>query len=327
MNRIPTLSTTLGAALTLSLAALLPGAAQADTDWPARPITLIVPSAAGGAADLTARTFAQYLGAKTGQTVVVEDRPGAGGVVGTQAAKAAKPDGYTFLLSTNSTHAANQYLFKQLPYDAERDFVQVGMFGLFGAVGVVPPDSPYKTVPELVDYARAHPGKVFFGYYSSSSQVPAELFKHRANIDIGGAGYKNITQIITDLRGKQIGFAFVDYLTAMGQIDGKGLVPIAVTGKTRAPMWPDVPTMGDYFPDYVVAGWLGLSAPAGTPMAQVEKMNAHMRAALADPETAAKFRALGLQPESMTQPAFADFVRADAVRWKEWVSVAGIQAQ
>lgn len=312
---------------TLALLAALCAAPAVAAPWPERPITLIVPSAAGGAADLSARTFAQFLGARTGQTVIVEDRPGAGGIVGTQSAKQAKADGYTFLLSTNSTHSANQYLFKQLPYDAQKDFVQVGMLGTFGAVGVVPPDSPFKTVPELVAYAQSKPGKVFFGYYSSSSQVPAELFKKRAGIDIGAAGYKNITQIITDLRGHQIDFAFVDYLTAMGQIDGKGLMPFAVTGKTAAPMWPQVPTMGSYYPDFAVVGWLGLSAPAGTPQDIVDAMNAHMRAALADPATAAKFSALGLQPESMTQPAFADFVRADAARWKEWISISGIQAQ
>lgn len=208
-----------------------------------------MPSAAGGAADLTACTFAQFLGKQTGQTVIVEDRPGAGGIVGTNAARNAAADGYTFLLSTNSTHAANQFLYKRLPYDAQKDFAQVGMLGTFGTVGIVAPDSPYRTVPELVEYARNHPGEVFFGYYSSSSQVPSELFKQRAGINIGAAGYKNITQIITDLRGKQIGFAFVDYLTAMGQIDGKGLTPwpspppsATPPGPTSPPCRPTTPT-------------------------------------------------------------------------------------
>lgn len=299
----------------------------AAPSWPQRPITLIVPSAAGGAADLTARTFGQYLGRQTGQTVVVENRPGAGGIVGTMAVKSAKPDGYTFLLSTNSTHAANQHLFRQLPYDAQRDFVQIGMLGTFGAVGVVAPDSPFKTVPQLVEHARARPGELFFGYYSSSSQVPAELFKQRAGIDVGGAGYKNITQIITDLRGKQIDFAFVDYLTALGQIGGKGLLPFAVTGPIPAPMWPEVPTMASYYPDFSVVGWMGLSAPAGTPDEVVQAMSAQMQAALQDDETVERLSALGLQPQGMDQPAFAQFVREDSERWKDWIEKSGIQPQ
>ena len=194
----------------LAGACVLWAATSHAAGWPEKPVTIIVPSSAGGAADLTARTFAQFLGEKARQTVIVEDRPGAGGIVGTNASKNAAPDGYTFLLSTNSTHSANQFLYKNLPYDAQKDFAQVGILGTFGTVGVVSPDSPYRTVPELVDYAKKHPGDVFFGYYSSSSQVPSELFKQRAGVNITGAAYKNITQIITDLRGKQIGFAFVD---------------------------------------------------------------------------------------------------------------------
>ncbi|MBV7484331.1 tripartite tricarboxylate transporter substrate binding protein [Bordetella sp. BOR01] len=314
------------ALLALSLAIAAGPALAADAaKWPAQTVTIIVPSAPGGAADLTARTFAQYLGQRTGQTVVVEDRPGAGGIVGTQAASKAAADGYTYLLSTNSTHSANQFLYKSVPYDAQRDFAQVGLFGTFGSVGIVAPDAPYRTVPELVDYARKHPGEVFFGYYSSSSQVPAELFKARAKIEVSGAAYKNITQIITDLRGKQIGFAFVDYLTAMGQIQGKGLRPIAVSAATPNPAWPDVPTMATYYPGYAVAGWLGLSAPAGTPAPIVQKMNQYMREALADAQTAGKFRDLGLQPESMDVAAFDAFVKADTAHWKEWVDIAGIK--
>ncbi|NMK47632.1 tripartite tricarboxylate transporter substrate binding protein [Achromobacter sp. Bel] len=310
----------IGAGLVLTASAHAAG-------WPDKPVTIIVPSAPGGAADLTARTFAQYLGEQTGQTVVVEDRPGAGGIVGTNASKNAAADGYTFLLSTNSTHAANQFLYKNLPYDAQKDFRQVGLLGTFGTVGVVAPGSPYRTVPELVDYAKKHPGEVFFGYYSSSSQVPSELFKQRADINITGAAYKNITQIITDLRGKQISFAFVDYLTAMGQIDGKGLVPIAVTGAQPHAAWPSVPTMATYYPDFVVAGWLGLSAPANTPPDIVAKMNGYMQAAVKDEATAKKLRALGLTPESMDVARFDAFVKEDTARWKEWIRISGIQPQ
>ncbi|HTJ99786.1 MAG TPA: tripartite tricarboxylate transporter substrate binding protein [Bordetella sp.] len=295
--------------------------------WPDRTVTIIVPSAAGGAADLTARTFAQYLGGKTGQSVIVEDRPGAGGIVGTNSVKSAPADGYTFLLSTNSTQAANPYLYKSLPYDPLKDFRQVGMLGTFGSVAVVSPASSFQTMPQLVDHAKQHPGKVFYGYYSSSSQVPAALLKARAALQIDGAAYKNVTQIITDLRGGQIDFAFVDYLTAMGQIDGKGLRAIAVTGDVANPAWPNVPTMASYFPGFVVVGWLGLSAPAGTPTPIVQAMNRYLAQAVDDPEVNGKLSRLGLQPKRMDVAQFDTFVREDGDRWKQWIETAGIAPQ
>jgi tripartite-type tricarboxylate transporter receptor subunit TctC len=296
-------------------------------EWPDRTVTIVVPSAAGGAADLTARTFAQYLSDRTQRAVVVEDRPGAGGIVGTNSVKSAPADGYTFLLSTNSTQAANPYLYKSLPYDPLKDFRQVGMLGTFGAVAVVAPQSPFGGMPELVEHARQHPGRVFYGYYSSSSQVPSALLKARAGIQIDGAAYKNVTQIITDLRGGQIDFAFVDYLTAMGQIDGKGLRPIAVSGETRNPAWPDVPTMSSFYPGFVVVGWLGLSAPAGTPEAVVVAMNRYIAQAVEDPRVRDRLGRLGLQPQHMDVPRFEAFVREDAGRWKQWIETAGITPQ
>lgn len=316
-----------GAVMALAYVAAGTARPAAAEQWPEKTVTIIAPSAAGGAADLTARTFAQYLGEKTHRSVVVEDRPGAGGIVGTNFVKSAPADGYTFLLSTNSTHAANQYLYKSVPYDAQKDFRQVGMFGTFGTVGVVAPQSPYKTVQQLVDAARAKPGKIFFGYYSSSSQVPSELLKARAKIQVEGAAYKNVTQIITDLRGGQIDFAFVDYLTAMGQVEGKGLRAIAVTGDAPNPAWPDVPVMNSIYPGFVVAGWLGLSAPAGTPADIVAAMNRYMAQALADPSVHKRLADLGLQPKAMDVQQFDAFVKDDAARWKEWVSTAGIQPQ
>jgi tripartite-type tricarboxylate transporter receptor subunit TctC len=301
--------------------------AASAAGWPDRTVTIVVPSAAGGAADLTARTFAQYLGGKTGQSVIVEDRPGAGGIVGTNSVKSAPADGYTFLLSTNSTQAANPYLYKSLPYDPLKDFRQVGMLGTFGSVAVVSPASSFQTMPQLVDHAKQHPGKVFYGYYSSSSQVPAALLKARAALQIDGAAYKNVTQIITDLRGGQIDFAFVDYLTAMGQIDGKGLRAIAVTGDAANPAWPNVPTMASYYPGFVVVGWLGLSAPAGTSTSIVQEMNRYLVQAVDDPEVNGKLSRLGLQPKRMDVAQFDAFVREDGDRWKQWIETAGIAPQ
>ncbi|UHL62779.1 tripartite tricarboxylate transporter substrate binding protein [Paralcaligenes sp. KSB-10] len=310
----------------LLIGAGLAASAQADT-WPAKPITLIVPSASGGAADLSARTLAHFLTQKSGANVVVEDKPGAGGIIGTTAVKQAAPDGYTFLLSTNSTQSANQFLYKKLPYNAAQDFVDVGMLGKFGTVAVVAPANPINSLSELVASARQKPGKVFFGYYSSSSRVPPELLKHYAKIQIEGAAYKNVTQILTDLRGGLIQFAFVDYLTAMGQIEGKNLKPIAVTGAKPNPLWPNIATTNSAYPGFIVEGWLGISAPKGTPKAIVEKMNGYIKDAIQDPATRAQYTRLGLQPESMDVASFQAFVKEDVQRWKEWVKTAQIPAQ
>lgn len=295
--------------------------------WPDKPITLIVPSAAGGAADLTARVFSQYLTKKTGVNVVVEDRPGAGGIVGAMTVRRANADGYTFLLSSNSTQAANLFLYKQLAYDPVHDFIEVGLLGTFGTVCVVSASSPYHSLADLVGDARAHPGHVFYGYYSSSSEVPPALLKAQAGIQIGGASYRDITQIITDLRGGRLNFAFVDYLTAMGQVDGNALRAIAVTSEQRNPVWPTVPTTDSVYPGFVLNGWLGIAAPAGTPATIVAQMNQYIGQAVADSAIAQRLTKLGLQPKAMDQKAFDAFVQADVARWKHWVDVAGIPAQ
>jgi tripartite-type tricarboxylate transporter receptor subunit TctC len=313
--------------ITLSGALLFAAAAQAQ-DWPGnKPVTIVVPSAPGGAADLTARNIAKYLNEQAHINTVVEDKPGAGGVIGTAAVKNAAADGHTFLLSTNSTQSANQFLYKSLPYDASKDFVDIGMIGKFGTVAVVAPDSPIKDLKALVDLAKSKPGDVFFGYYSSSSRVPPNLLKQYADINIEGAAYKNITHILTDLRGGLIQFAFVDYLTAKGQIDGGNLKPIAVTGARPNPLWPDIPTTDSIYPGFIVEGWLGISAPAGTPREVVQKMNEYLKSAVTDKATRDQLSSMGLQPEAMGIDAFAQYVRDDTQRWKEWVKTAKIQPQ
>lgn len=306
-------------------AAVLPYTTKAN-EWPGdRPVSIVVPSSAGGAADLTARTVAKYLSEKAGIRTVVEDKPGAGGVIGTAAVSKAAADGHTFLLSTNSTQAANQHLYKKLPYDPQKDFVNVGMIGTYLTVAVVGPDSNIDNLQDLVDLAESKPGSVFFGYYSSSSRVPPNLLKQYAGLDIDGAAYKNITQILTDLRGGLIQFAFVDYLTAKGQIEGGNLKPIAVTGTERHPHMPQIETTASSYPDFIVEGWMGISAPAGTPPAVVEKMSTYLEQAVSDPEMSERLSDLGLQPQSMSGVEFNQYIEEDSKRWKEWVKTAKIE--
>jgi tripartite-type tricarboxylate transporter receptor subunit TctC len=311
----------------LAVAPLAAGTARAQADWPNRPVRLIIPSAAGGAADFIGRTLGRFLEPHLRQPVVVDNRPGAGGITGTEAAKLAVPDGHTFLIATNSTHSANAFLYRRLPYDPVRDFAHVGMLGTFATIAVVSAEAPYKTIPALIAQARANPGRVFFGYYSSSSLVPSALLKARADLDITGAAYRNITQIMPDLISGQIQFAFLDSLSAAAALQSGRLTPIAVTSPQRSPLMPDLPTVAETIPDFVVQGWFGLTAPAGTPRPILDRMQALLREAVADPTLVEAVTRQGLTPGFMTGAEMDRFLVDDRVRWQEWVRIAGIEPE
>ncbi|MCS6932187.1 MAG: tripartite tricarboxylate transporter substrate binding protein [Acetobacteraceae bacterium] len=311
----------------VAAAALAPLPAFAQEGWPARPLRIIVPSAAGGAADFIARTLGRFLEPRLGQPVVADNRPGAGGILGTEAAKQAAPDGYTFLIATNSTHAANQFLYRRLPYDPVRDFAHVGVLGSFATVAVVPLEAPYRSVPDLIAHARAHPGRLFFGYYSSSSQVPAALLKARAGIEANGVAYRNITQIVPELIAGRIHFAFLDSLSAAPSLQSGRVVPIAVTSPSRSPLLPEVPTVAETIPGFVVQGWIGLTSPAGTPSPVLARMEALLREAAADPGVAEAVSRQGLTPGFLDRAAMERFLVEDRARWQEWVRIAGIEPE
>lgn len=315
--------------LGLTALSLMPGAAGAQTSaWPERPITIFVPSAPGGAADFTARTFAAYAArALPGATVLADNRAGAGGILGTIAAKNAPADGYAFLLSTNSTHAANVSLYAKPGYDPQKDFEPVGLFGRFGTVLMVRANSSHDSLPRLLEFARRNPGKLTFGYYSSSSQVPAELLKARAQIDTVGVSYKNITQIITDLIGGQLDFAFLDMLSASPALQNNSLRAIGVSSPAREPTLPGIPAVAEVLPGYAVQGWIGLHAPAGTPRAVIERMAQVTQQACADDGFRKALESRGMMVESMTPERMRAFVAEDVKRWAEWVRLAGITPQ
>ncbi|MCA3378773.1 MAG: tripartite tricarboxylate transporter substrate binding protein [Roseomonas sp.] len=311
------------------LASLTPriSQAQAQAEWPSRPIRIIIPSAAGGAADFIGRTLGRYLEPHLRQPVVVDNRPGAGGITGTEAAKQAAPDGYSFLIATNSTHSANQFLYRRLPYDPVQDFSHIGMLGSFATIAVVAADAPFKSIPALIAHARANPGRVFFGYYSSSSQVPAALLKARANLDITGAAYRNITQIVPDLISGQIQFAFLDSLSAAPALQSGRVVPIGVSAARRMPQYPDVPLVSEALPDFVVEGWFGLTAPARTPRPVLDRMQTLLRQAVEDPAVAEALTRQGLSPGFRSAEEMDRFLVADRARWQEWVRIAGIEPE
>lgn len=313
------------------IATLIPAARaqQAHAGWPSKPLTIIVPSAAGGAADFVARTFAAYLASAlpAGTVVTVDNRAGAGGLLGTELAKSAPPDGHTLLLSTNSTHAANVSLYRKLRYDPRKDFEPIGMFGTVGAMLMVRSDAPFTSLPQLVAHARSNPGKLNFGYYSSSSQVPAELLQAHAQVQYVGASYRNITQIITDLVGGQLDFAFLDALSATPALHNDRLMAIAVTTPQRLPTLAQVPALGETYAGFEMQGWLGLTAPAGTPRQIVERLNKLMGQALEDHGVRQALEGRGLQPVAMSSERMRAYIAEDIERWARWVTLARMEPQ
>jgi tripartite-type tricarboxylate transporter receptor subunit TctC len=295
--------------------------------YPNKAIRIIVPFGPGGATDLISRAFGKYLQDHWNYPVVVENRPGANGLIGTEALKRANPDGYTLGMASNSTHAAAPHLFKRLSYKPIDDFEHIGLFGLAGSVALVSAGSPFKSIAEFVTYAKANPGKVFFGYANTSSQVPAELLKVRAALPIDSVQYKVMGQAMTDLIGGQIQFMFADYLTASGQIRSGRLIPIAVTESQRCALWPNVPTIAETYPGFELHGFVGLAAPHGTPKGTLLKVNQAMRDALADPSFRSFLVGIGMTPKTLTSEEYQAFLLGETDRWREYVKAAKIEPQ
>ena len=250
--------------------------------WPSQPIRLIVPFGPGSGSDIVARQLGRYLQERWKQPVVVDNRPGAQGMIGTEALRNAPADGYTVGMSTNSTHAAAPHLIKNLPYDPIADFEHIALIGIGGSVALVPRESPFKTIPELAAYAKAHPGKVFFGHADTISQIPAELLRAGAKLPVEGIPYRTSANVIVDLIGGQIHFAFFNYMTGAAQAASGRLVPIAISESKRNPHWPGIPTVSETYPGQEVTFFVGVSAPRGVPQEIVSKLHRAIQEAQED---------------------------------------------
>jgi tripartite-type tricarboxylate transporter receptor subunit TctC len=315
------------AALAAGLVGALAAAVVQAQTWPAKPVRIIVPFGPGGSGDITARTFGQFLEAQTKQPVVIENRAGANGIIGTEAAKNATADGYTLLLTTNTTHAANVSLYRKLPYDPLRDFEHTGLFGTFGSVAVVTPESGIKSIADLVAFAKANPGKVFYGHYNSASMMSAELFRLRADVPMTGVAYKAIGNATTDLYGGQLQVIFFEYVSGSGPIASGKVIPLGVTGRERHKAWPNVPAIAETYPGFELVAYLGLAAPAGTPPAVVEAVTAWQARAVQDAGVRQAFDKLGMTTRPMTRAEYAAFVREEMERWARYVKAANIQPE
>ena len=303
------------------------GAAQGDA-WPTKPVRIIVPFAPGGSGDITARLVGKYIEDKTGQPVVIENKPGANGIVGVLAAKSAPADGYTLMLATTSTNAANIHMYKSPGYDPEKDFQVVGVIGSSGAFLVVPADSPYRSLADLLAYAKANPGKLNFGYFNASSQVPAEVLASRAGVDWQGVAYKAIGNAWNDLYGGAINFMFVDLTAGRGQVVDKKARALAISLPSRSPLYPDIPVLAETFPGFTTSGFLAIAVPKATPLPIQQRLNTLINEAITAPENNKRLTeefALTAKPLTLEQCAQQD--REERAKWADYVKIAKIEPQ
>jgi tripartite-type tricarboxylate transporter receptor subunit TctC len=320
---------TLAAASALGLLALTPLAAQAQA-FPTKAITIIVPFSAGGTTDILARVLGQFISKDLGQPVIIDNRAGAGGNIGTQLVARAAPDGYTILMGTVGTHAINQSLYPKLAFDPIKDFAPLTRVALVPNLLVANPAQPFKTVKELTAYAKANPGKVTFGSSGSGTSIhlSGELFKQMAGVDIQHVAYKGSAPAVNDLLGNHIAIMFDNMPSAISHVKAGKLRPLAVTTAQRSPALPDVPTIAEAgVPGYEATSWFGLLAPAKTPAPVVTRLNASILKALADPDVKKKLLEQGAEPAGETPAQFAAFIASETVKWGKIVKQSGATAQ
>jgi tripartite-type tricarboxylate transporter receptor subunit TctC len=302
--------------------------AHGQQAYPSRPVKIIVPFAASGPADNYARFMAQRLQDALGQPFVVDNRPGAGSIIGTDAAAKAPADGYTLLMMSNA-QTVNESLFPNKPYNLVKDFVPIAPINYSDLVLVVNPSVQANSLQDLIKLARANPGKMNFA--SSGNGTPyhmaGELFKYMANVQMTHIPYKGSAAARTDVLSGQVDMMF-DAVTTMSENIKAGKVRgLATTGRARSTVTPDLPTMGeDGVPKYEAVIWLGMMAPVGTPEAIVTKLNTEINKVLNTPEVKATWAKQGAVPMPMTAPAFAKYVVEDVAKWATVVKVSGVKA-
>ena len=310
----------------LALLAALPAAGQS---FPAKPIRVIVPSPPGDGSDVMARLIGEKLAAVWGQQVVVDNRPGAGGRIGTEVAAKAAPDGYTWIMGNAGSHGINGGLYRNLPYDLEKDFAPITQIMRAPNALVVSPSLGVGSVSELIALLKKNPGKYSYGSggNGSSAHLSAELFKNMAGVDIVHVPYKGATLALTDLIAGNIVMFMGNLPPSMGHIKAGRIKALAVTTLTRSKLVPELPTVDESgLKGFETVAWFGLLAPAGTPAAVITKTRDEVARILQTEELRARIESLGGEPVGNTPEQFAAIVRADVAKWRRLVDQAGIKA-
>ena len=308
---------------------LLAGLAAAQDKWPSKPITYIVPFPAGGTTDVLARLIGQKLGAALGTTVIVDNKGGAGGSVGSEVAARAAPDGYTLLGGTISSHAINVSLYPKLAYDPVKSFTPITLIGTNPVVLVVNPSSPYKTLTDVIAAAKAKKPLSSASAGSGTSQhLALELLKARTGADITHIPYKGSGPAIQDVVGGQVDMMFDTTVVAGPHIESGKLRALAVTSAKRQPGMPNVPTVAESgVPGYEVISWQAIFAPAGTPKAIVERLHTEIAKILSDPEIQQRLAKLGMQGADMTSAQVGEFQKAEVAKWAAVIKSANIKLE
>jgi tripartite-type tricarboxylate transporter receptor subunit TctC len=313
-------------ALLLAGALLIVPTAQAQK-YPARSVRIVVPFPAGSAPDQTARIVGQELQAALGQTFVVDNKPGAqGAIAATEVAKSPN-DGYTLLLTTNTTQAANVSLFKKLPYDPVKDFAPVTRIGGTALMLVVKPDFLAHNLKELITYARANPDKLSAGYGSAATQVAIGMLQTQGKLHVLSVPYKGVPQTALDVMAGQISFSFVDAAIGLAQIKGGKLKALGVTSLTPNRLAPDIPLFTTDLPGFEIGTWYGVVAPIGTPREVVLQLNDAIQKGVNKPEVRERFSTMGLEMMLQGPDEFDPFIRSEVVKWAARIKQAGIEPE
>ncbi|HSF47457.1 MAG TPA: tripartite tricarboxylate transporter substrate binding protein [Burkholderiales bacterium] len=304
--------------------------AAAQDSWPAKPITYVVPFPAGGTTDTLARIIGQKLSAALGQNVLVDNKPGAGGNIGSDFVAKAKPDGYTILGGTISSHAINASIYPKLPFDPVKDFTPITLIGTNPLVLIVSPSNPAKTVKDVIAQAKAKPGTLAYASAGNgtSQHLAGELLEILAQVDMVHVPYKGSAPAIQDVMGGQVPMMFDTTVVAAPQIKGDKVRALAVTSAKRLKGFESIPNIAESgVPGYEVVSWQGIFAPAGTPPAIVKRLNAEIVKILKMPDVHERLEGLGVEPVANTPEEFAAFQKAEIAKWAKVVKDAGIKAE
>jgi tripartite-type tricarboxylate transporter receptor subunit TctC len=317
-------------ALALVLASTLAAGATRADDYPSHPIKLVVPYAAGGGADSVARIVAKRVGETIGQPIVIENRGGAGSIIGTELVNKSEPDGYTLLLGQSGPISINPAIYKNLPYDPVKDFAPVTMTTAYPYIMVVNPSLGVKTLQEFVALAKSKPGELNYGTtgVGAANHLVTELFDSKAGIKMTHIPYRGTALAVTDLLAGHVQMVFADPISALVHINAGTLLALAVTSKERSPVAPTVPTISESgYPGFDAIAWHGILAPANTPPAIIRKLNAEIVSALKDLETKALLEKQAMQTVGNSPEAFASFIKQDIAIWKAVAEQAQVEVK
>ena len=300
----------------------------AHADYPEKQFTFVVPFAAGSATDQLARSLGQEVTRITKQAVIVDNKPGASGFIGDEAVKKAPPDGYTVFITTNTTHAANEHLFKKIPYDPVKDYLPVTGLGKGGQIMIVNLNTPAKSVAEFIALAKSQPGKISFGSGSSSSRVAGEMFQQLAGVELLHVPYKSNPLAINDLLGGQINMMITDTATGLPQVKGGKVRALAVSTSKRSPLTPELPTIDEAgVKGYDMGFWFAAYVPANTPPAVVNKLHDVLVEATKGAAMQNFYSTTGTDPFTTTPAELGKFQVAESEKWKTIIKKAGIEPE